>query len=57
MDTYTITWRPESDGDFFIQDYPQKKSASLAIAQWRRLWNLHESDCVVFKIERSEESE
>jgi len=52
--TYTITWRPESGGDFFIQDYPRHKSASLAIAQWRRVCNLHESDCVVFKIEKKE---
>jgi len=52
MSTYKITWRPEADGDFFIQDYPRYKSASLAIAQWRRFWNLHESGCVVFKIEK-----
>jgi hypothetical protein len=54
MDTYTITWRVESDGDFFIQDYPSYKSASMAVAQWRRLWNLHESETVVFKLEKKE---
>jgi hypothetical protein len=54
LQTYTITWRPESDGDFFIQDYPSYKSASLAIAQWRRFWNLHESETSVFKVEKKE---
>ena len=54
MDTYTITWRVEDDGDFFIQDYPQYESAATAVSYWRESWNLHESQTVVFKIEKKE---
>lgn len=52
--TFTIIWRIEDGGDFFEQAYPNSKSASLAINQWRRLWGLHEADCFLFEVKKGE---
>lgn len=49
---FKIIWRIEPNGDFHEQAFLPFESASEAVAQWRRVWRLHESDCVVFKIEK-----
>ena len=48
---YRIVFRLEENGDFFEQDFTNKKSASFAISAWRKFWSLHETDCIVFKLE------
>lgn len=50
--TFKIIWRLEEGGDFFEQDWRNQKSASLAIKAWRQTWGLHETDCLIFKIEK-----
>ena len=49
---FTIIWRLEDGGDFFEQQVPNKKSASLAIQKWRQVWGLHENDCVIFEVKK-----
>jgi|GEM_PF-3743311 hypothetical protein len=47
---FTIKWRFEETGDFFEQDYTNKKSLSYAAKAWRKAWEMHESDCAFFQI-------
>ena len=67
INIYLITWREkfstERDGNgnlyqtsFFEQPF-RGKYPSRAIQKWSRLWNLKESDCLEFKIERINEKE
>ena len=47
---FTIKWRFEETGDFFEQDYTNKKSIAYAAKDWRKAWEMHESDCAFFQI-------
>ena len=65
INIYLITWREkfsmERDGNGNLyQTFEQPfrgKYPSRAIQKWSRLWNLKESDCLEFKIERINEKE
>jgi hypothetical protein len=47
---FTIKWRFFENGDFFEQDYTNKKSIAYAAKDWRKAWEMHESECAFFQI-------
>jgi|SaaInlV_120m_DNA_3_1039746.scaffolds.fasta_scaffold73277_2 hypothetical protein len=47
---FTIKWRFEETGDFLEQDYTNKKSIAYATKDWRKAWEMHESECAFFQI-------
>ena len=55
--TFLVIWRIDEGGDYFEQAFKNQKSARLAIKAWRKTWGLHESECVIFEIIKSNEQE
>jgi len=48
---YVIICRFIENGDYFEQQF-KTTSASLAINMWRKYWNSHESECVIFEVKK-----
>lgn len=49
--SFVIIWRYVENGDFFEQEF-KAHSASLAINLWRKYWNSHESETVIFELKK-----
>lgn len=48
---FVIIWRFDEFDDFFEQEF-KATSASLAINLWRKYWNSHESETVIFELKK-----
>ena len=48
---FVIIWRYVENGDYFEQEF-KATSASLAINMWRKYWNSHESETMIFEVKK-----
>lgn len=49
--SFVIIWRFDEFDDYFEQEF-KATSASYAINVWRKYWNSHESETVIFEVKK-----